>query len=193
MMVGGWVVMACLSKQGICQRRRCGTAGPNADAPGLSLLGAPDAARFCKRIPGCKIRPPARPFFSLLGPGARRGDASPPRCRAGQDPVRAAGDQPIDRKRSAIAYSGAHERRPDTHSDAYSDTHPDTPQPAAPPAEGGQALGRLVPAHALLWHSEDTAPYECDGLTAYRQRPLLVCLPETSEQVQAVLALCHQL
>ncbi|MCW5235085.1 FAD-linked oxidase C-terminal domain-containing protein [Verminephrobacter eiseniae] len=64
---------------------------------------------------------------------------------------------------------------------------------AARQAEVVQALGRVLPAHALLWHSEDTAPYECDGLTAYRQRPLLVCLPETSEQVQAVLALCHQL
>ncbi len=36
-----------------------------------------------------------------------------------------------------------------------------------------------VPAHALLWNAEDTTPYECDGLTAYRQRPLVVCLPET--------------
>jgi glycolate oxidase len=48
-----------------------------------------------------------------------------------------------------------------------------------------------VPAHALLWQSEDTTPYECDGLTAYRQRPLVVCLPETYAQVQAVLQACH--
>ena len=74
------------------------------------------------------------------------------------------------------------------------------PHNAPPPAERAarqaevvQALGRLVPAHALLWHAEDTTPYECDGLTAYRQRPLVVCLPETETQVQAVLKVCHQL
>jgi glycolate oxidase len=56
-----------------------------------------------------------------------------------------------------------------------------------------QALLQHLPAHALLWHSEDTTPYECDGLTAYRQRPLIVCLPETTAQVQAVLQACHRL
>ena len=42
-----------------------------------------------------------------------------------------------------------------------------------------QALQSVLPAHALLWHREDTTAYECDGLTAYRQRPLVVALPET--------------
>ncbi|MCZ8093287.1 MAG: FAD-binding protein [Acidovorax sp.] len=56
-----------------------------------------------------------------------------------------------------------------------------------------QALSAVVPQHALLWHNEDTTPYECDGLTAYRQRPLVVCLPETYEQVAAVLRTCHAL
>lgn len=56
-----------------------------------------------------------------------------------------------------------------------------------------QALAPHLPAHALLHHSEDTTPYECDGLTAYRQRPLLVALPETSEQIQAVLRTCYAL
>ena len=55
------------------------------------------------------------------------------------------------------------------------------------------ALRAALPAHALLWNSEDTTPYECDGLTAYRQRPLVVALPETYEQVQAVLKTCHTL
>ncbi len=64
---------------------------------------------------------------------------------------------------------------------------------AARQAEVVQSLGRVLPAHALLWHTEDTTPYECDGLTAYRQRPLVVCLPETETQVQAVLQVCHQL
>jgi glycolate oxidase len=64
---------------------------------------------------------------------------------------------------------------------------------AARQAEVVQALGRVLPAHALLWHNEDTTPYECDGLTAYRQRPLVVCLPETYDEVQAVLQVCHRL
>ncbi|MDN4589502.1 FAD-binding oxidoreductase [Xenophilus aerolatus] len=56
-----------------------------------------------------------------------------------------------------------------------------------------RALQAHLPAHALLWQSEDTVPYECDGLTAYRQRPLVVALPETEAQVAAVLKACHGL
>jgi glycolate oxidase len=55
------------------------------------------------------------------------------------------------------------------------------------------ALHGKLPAHALLWNDEDTTPYECDGLTAYRQRPMLVALPENDAQVQAVLRACHAL
>jgi glycolate oxidase len=54
-------------------------------------------------------------------------------------------------------------------------------------------LTPLLPAHALLWQREDTAPYECDGLTAYREQPLVVALPETEEQVAAVLRACRRL
>jgi glycolate oxidase len=60
-------------------------------------------------------------------------------------------------------------------------------------AEVVAALGRVVPAHALLWRREDTVPYECDGLTAYRQQPLVVVLPESEAQVAGVLAACHRL
>ena len=56
-----------------------------------------------------------------------------------------------------------------------------------------KGLQAHLPSHALLWHNEDTTPYECDGLTAYRQRPLVVALPETEAQVQAVLRTCHAL
>jgi glycolate oxidase len=56
-----------------------------------------------------------------------------------------------------------------------------------------RALQAVLPPHALLWNNEDTTPYECDGLTAYRQRPLVVVLPETYAQVQAVLKACHSL
>ena len=56
-----------------------------------------------------------------------------------------------------------------------------------------QALQKVVPKHALLWHAEDTTPFECDGLTAYRQRPLVVALPETYGHVQAILETCYTL
>ncbi len=56
-----------------------------------------------------------------------------------------------------------------------------------------QGLKAVLPAHALLWNSEDTTPYECDGLTAYRQRPLVVALPEDETQVQAALKTCYAL
>ena len=55
------------------------------------------------------------------------------------------------------------------------------------------ALLLVMPKHALLWHNEDTTPFECDGLTAYRQRPMVVALPETYEQVQGILKSCHAL
>ena len=56
-----------------------------------------------------------------------------------------------------------------------------------------KALQAVLPAHALLWQAEDTVPYECDGLTAYRARPLVVALPENEAQVAAVLKACHAL
>ncbi len=54
-------------------------------------------------------------------------------------------------------------------------------------------LQAVLPQNAILWHDEDTTPYECDGLTAYRQRPLCVVLPETYQQIQGVLQTCHRM
>ena len=56
-----------------------------------------------------------------------------------------------------------------------------------------RALQADLPSHALIWQAEDTTPYECDGLTAYRTRPLVVALPETEAQIAAVLKTCHAL
>jgi len=56
-----------------------------------------------------------------------------------------------------------------------------------------KGLSAVLPAHALLWQAEDTTPYECDGLTAYRHRPLVVVLPEDEAQVQAALKTCYAL
>ncbi|MEY8877758.1 MAG: FAD-binding protein, partial [Leptothrix sp. (in: b-proteobacteria)] len=69
----------------------------------------------------------------------------------------------------------------------------DASQIAARQVQIVAALREVLPAAALLSSRNDTTPYECDGLTAYRQRPLAVALPETDAQVAAVLRACHQL
>lgn len=70
---------------------------------------------------------------------------------------------------------------------------PTTTDRTARQTEVVAALKAVLPAHALLWQREDTVPYECDGLTAYREQPLVVALPETDAQVAAVLRSCHRL
>lgn len=54
-------------------------------------------------------------------------------------------------------------------------------------------LAKILPDAALLWKPEDTVPYECDGLAAYRQVPMAVALPDNEDQVCAILRLCHSL
>ena len=51
-------------------------------------------------------------------------------------------------------------------------------------------LAAVLPAGAVLTGEDERRPYECDGLTAYRQLPMLVALPETTAQVAAVLRTC---
>jgi glycolate oxidase len=55
------------------------------------------------------------------------------------------------------------------------------------------ALRAFLPERALLHEEEDTRPYECDGLTAYRQLPMVVALPETEDQVRRILQVCCSL
>jgi glycolate oxidase len=50
----------------------------------------------------------------------------------------------------------------------------------------------VLPPDCVLHETEDLKPYECDGLSAYRQLPMAVALPETIEQVQAVMRVCHR-
>jgi glycolate oxidase len=52
------------------------------------------------------------------------------------------------------------------------------------------ALRAIVPGEGVIDHDDELAPYESDALTAYAQKPLLVVLPETTEQVAAVLRWC---
>jgi glycolate oxidase len=52
-------------------------------------------------------------------------------------------------------------------------------------------LRKVVPAHCVMFKEEDTRPYECDGLSMFRQLPMVVVLPETEAQVIAILKICH--
>src|SRR5579864_4887058 len=55
------------------------------------------------------------------------------------------------------------------------------------------ALREVLPRDATLFRREDTAPYECDALTAYRIPPLLALLPATEAEVAAALKVCHRM
>jgi len=55
-----------------------------------------------------------------------------------------------------------------------------------------RALRSLLPRESVLTEAEDLRPFECDGLSVYRQLPLVVALPETIEQVQNIMRLCHE-
>lgn len=55
-----------------------------------------------------------------------------------------------------------------------------------------QALSEILPNDGLIVHEAGRRAYECDGLAAYKQLPLLVAVPETIEQVQAILRICHE-
>ncbi len=66
--------------------------------------------------------------------------------------------------------------------------------PASTPARQREvvaALRAVLPEHCVLFNEEDTRPYECDGLSAYRQLPMVVVLPQNEEQVIAALNACR--
>jgi glycolate oxidase len=52
-------------------------------------------------------------------------------------------------------------------------------------------LRALLPPESLLTAAEDTRPFESDGLSAYRNTPEVVALPDNEAQVAAILRLCH--
>jgi glycolate oxidase len=64
---------------------------------------------------------------------------------------------------------------------------------AARRAEVAAALHAVLPARCVLSEPEDTRPYECDGLAAYRQLPMIVTLPDSEAQVIAILQVCRRL
>src|SRR5262249_35291304 len=57
-------------------------------------------------------------------------------------------------------------------------------------AEIAEALRRFVPGGGVIVSDPERGAFESDGLPAYRQPPLVAVLPETTEQVAAVLRYC---
>ena len=69
----------------------------------------------------------------------------------------------------------------------------DLPYTASRQREVVDALRRLLPAQCVLFNDEDIRPYECDGLAAYRQMPMVVVLPENETQIVTILKLCRDM
>ncbi len=55
------------------------------------------------------------------------------------------------------------------------------------------ALRAIVPGEGVIVDESELRAYECDGLTAYRQLPMVVVLPSTVEQVSQVLKTCKEM
>ncbi len=53
-------------------------------------------------------------------------------------------------------------------------------------------LSKLVPPASLITSEDERRPYETDAFTAYKRLPMIVVLPETTEQVSAVLKFCGE-
>jgi glycolate oxidase len=70
---------------------------------------------------------------------------------------------------------------------------PSIPVDAERRRQVGAALRAVLPERCVLSDPEDTRPYECDGLAAYRQLPMVVTLPDNEEQVLAILKVCRTL
>ena len=70
---------------------------------------------------------------------------------------------------------------------------PATPVDTARQSTVAAALRAFLPESAVLFNTEDVKPYECDGLSAFRQVPMVVALPQSETEVQRVLQTCHQL
>ena len=85
--------------------------------------------------------------------------------------------------------------RPDAEAAGFDDRFADLAAKPAPERqrEVVERLRAIVPDHCLLYREEDTRPYECDALSAFRQLPMVVVLPEVEEQVRAILKACREL
>lgn len=52
-------------------------------------------------------------------------------------------------------------------------------------------LQEVLPRDAVIHEPHETRAYECDALTAYKCPPLAAVLPSSTEEVAAVLKICH--
>ena len=53
-------------------------------------------------------------------------------------------------------------------------------------------LAGMLPSDSVIWHQTEMRVFQSDGLSAYRQMPMVVVLPKTTDQVSRVLRYCHQ-
>ena len=77
---------------------------------------------------------------------------------------------------------------------AHADLAASTEQALGGAPRKQQLIERLtaeLPADIVLHADEDLRPFECDGLSAYRQVPMIVVLPSTIAQVQTTMRICH--
>ncbi len=119
------------------------------------------------------------------------------------DGVDAEVDGEVDAEVDAVLKSGS-ARGGERKTAAYPDPEPDVAL-ALPPVSPVESRGptrdwsalesrlrRILPARAVVAARQELLAYDCDGLTLHRHQPPLVVLPETTDQVAAVLRLCHQ-
>ncbi|MEP3562327.1 MAG: FAD-linked oxidase C-terminal domain-containing protein [Marinobacter sp.] len=59
-------------------------------------------------------------------------------------------------------------------------------------AQLAELFRSFIEPEFVITDDETLKPYECDGLAMYRELPLIVVLPETVEQVQRVMRICHE-
>jgi glycolate oxidase len=122
-------------------------------------------------------------------PGRKLAEPRPERkpCRAAPEALRPAAASGCERRYSR--YNGRQET-PGSFVMSVMMPVPDA-QVLARRGEIVAALRAIVPGEGVIAGEREMRPFESDGLTAYRQLPMVVVLPETTEQVSRVLAYCH--
>jgi len=53
-------------------------------------------------------------------------------------------------------------------------------------------LKKIIKVENILYHQDETRPYETDALSAYKQKPLIVAFPENTDEVSKILSYCNQ-
>ena len=53
-------------------------------------------------------------------------------------------------------------------------------------------LKKIIKPENVLYHEDETRPFETDGLSAYKQKPLIVVFPENTKDVSKILSYCNQ-